>query len=100
MPWKGKRFKRLEPYLAPISDTFRSMLDKEREAIRAGETAGLDPDKQYVAVRVGRAKQLPIWVVCESPVDPEQIEGVILFVADVTLGTAIEMVKNGAEVLA
>lgn len=99
MAWEGKRFKRIKPYIAPISDTFRKMLADEREAILSGNTAGLDPHKHYVAARVGREKQMPVWIVAEAPLDPTAIDGVILFVTDVTIGTAIELVKNGAELL-
>lgn len=94
----SNRFKRLPPYIPPPSYTFHTMLDQEREAIARGETEGLDPTRQYIALRVGREKQMPVWVVAESPCNTEEIDGVVLFVAAVTLGTAIEMVKNGAEI--
>lgn len=94
----GRRFKKLPAYIPPPSYSFHKLIDDEREAIARGETEGLDPTEQYVAMRVGREKQMPVWVVARSPVDATGIDGVVLFVAAVTLGTAIEMVRNGAEV--
>lgn len=94
-----KKFKRLPTYIPPPSRIFDDLLQAERAAIAEGDTAGLDPDKSYLAVRVGREKQLPVWVICTSPLDATRIEGAVLFVASITLGSAIYLVKQGAEVL-
>lgn len=95
----ARKKKRLPPYHPPTSFTFREVLQDERAAIAAGDTEGLDPAKEYLAVRVGRKKQMPIWIVAESPVEAERVDGVILFAAAITLGSAIYMVKQGAEVV-
>lgn len=99
MAKKRSKFERLPAYNPPIAEDFRQLVREEREAVARGETLGLDPHKQYLGLRVLRPGDVPVWVVAESPVDVDQVAGEILFVATVTLGTAMSMVRYGAEVI-
>ena len=100
MPWFKRPHRRLEPYTAPPSEQFLELMRQEAEAIAQGDTAGLDPTKTYLAVRVIREGQPPSWAVCASPFDPQSIAGgEVMFVASVTFPTASYLVKQGAAVI-
>lgn len=92
-----KKSHRLPVYVPPPSRLFDELLEAERAAIASGDHAGLDPDKQYLAIRVGRPKQMPVWVIGASPLDASLIDGVVLFVASITFGSAVYLVQHGAE---
>ena len=99
MPWFKRPHRRLEPYTAPPSEQFLELMRQEADAIAQGDTAGLDPTKPYLAVRVTHKDQPPSWVVCASPFDPRSItDGEVMFVASVTFATAIYLAKQGAAV--
>ena len=101
MAKKRDKFERLPAFNAPIAEDFRQLVREEREAVERGDTLGLDPYKQYLGLRVLRPSNAPaVWVVAESPVDTAQVSGTILFVASLTIGTAMSMVRFGAEVIA
>lgn len=90
---------RPEPYHPPPSKLHQELLDAERQWIDTGDTCGLDAGREYLAVRVSRENKPPVWVICPDPLDAGLLDGTVLFVARVTLGSAIYMVKHGAEVL-
>lgn len=97
---KRPKHKRLEPYIPPTSAALNRAMEDEAAAIARGETEGLDPTKVYLAVRAVKDKSL-VWVIVESPYQPKSLEDSeyrVMFVANVTLATAVYLVKAGAEV--
>ncbi|WP_241473786.1 hypothetical protein [Mycolicibacterium neoaurum] len=85
---------------AMATDDIEALIEHQDDG-EPSDLCGLDRSKLYVAVRIIR-KGKPEWVVAVSPYRPAYfvVRGdEVMFVAGITLSTAVSLVKSGVEVV-
>ncbi|WP_147378854.1 hypothetical protein [Mycobacteroides abscessus] len=91
---KRSKFRRLDPYVAPLSATFMYLASQRDQA---GRDIVLDPQQSYAAIRVRRPNGDMAWIIAREPATLMDTSGEVMFVAGIDCSSAAFLIATGAQ---